>query len=93
MTIEELKEACSRIPELNKLWNALVDIALNTQTRGLPLALRVHRGEELSDEEHSAYHAQQENFSTAAEALIRACAKHGIAPPVLRVGEICALYS
>ena len=93
MTTEELKEACNRIPELNTLWNALVDIALNTQTRGLPLALRAHRGEGLSDEEHSAYHVQQEEFDAAAQTLIRACAKHGITPPVLRVGEICALYS
>ena len=93
MTCEELKEACSRTPELTRLWNALVDIALNTQTRGLPLALRAHRGEELSEDEHRAHHAQQEEFETAAETLMRACVRHGIAPPVLRVGEICALYS
>ncbi len=93
MNIEAFKEECSRIPELARLWRALADIALNTQTRGLPLALLAYQGAELSEEEHQAYHAQQSKFQSAADELADACKAHGIAAPMLRVGEICALYS
>ena len=93
MSIETFREECRRVPELTRLWNALADIALNTQTRGLPLALLAYRGEKLSDEEHRAYHMQQQEFETAAAELARACARHDITAPALRVGEICALYS
>ncbi len=92
MTIEEFKAACNPIPELFELWNALADIALNTQTRGLPLALRVYQAEQLSEEEHRAYHTQQQEFQSVAEDLARACARYNVAVPELRVGEICALF-
>ena len=93
MNIEAFKEECVRIPELARMWRALAEIALNTQTRGLPLALLVYQGAELSEEEHQTYNAQQSKFKSAADELADACKTHGIVAPMLRAGEICALYS
>ncbi len=92
MTLGELRSECLKYPQLKTLWDRVAGIALNTQTRGLPLALRVYRGEELSSEEKVAFDNLQQQFDAAAADFKQACQHYNIKTPEIRVGDVCALY-
>lgn len=93
LKLKEFREECLKYPHLKDLWGQVAGIALNTQTRGLPLALRFYHGEPLSPQEETIFEELQHQFDAAAARLKKACNIHGIEMPEMEVGDVCALYS
>lgn len=93
MTLREFRGECLKYPHLRILWDKVAGVALNTQTRGLPLALRVYRGEELSHDDRMVFEEQRRKFDVAVADLKDACKTYRIEVPDMNVGDVCTLYS
>ena len=93
MDIRTFRDQCLRTPELATLWHALVKVALDAYTAGLPLALCTLHREEMPQGDVGTYDTLKRKFNDVVAALTRACTQRGIdTPHALLVEEICALY-
>ncbi len=93
MTLTELKRAGENDAHLKPLWEELAKKAMDYCLYNNPLALRLRRGQALTQEEKSIRDSLRQKYNQALANLQAAGEKRGRAIPAATPNDICALFS